>query len=114
MWWKLHCVFEFDEANDKLPDFWPENVTVSRFYLNEAARDWLKKLTKIVLDSNQRRHKDLQDLIFVYKMYALSNKTKEVNALLEVNEINRVYRIVDYEQLRARFHSKAVFSRNFL
>ena len=36
----FHCVFKFDEEKVELPDFWPENVTVSRFYLNEAARDW--------------------------------------------------------------------------
>ena len=40
----FHCVFKFDEEKVELPDFWPENVTVSRFYLNKAARDWLKKV----------------------------------------------------------------------
>ena len=40
----FHCVFKFDEEKVESPDFWPENVTVSRFYLNEAARDWLKKV----------------------------------------------------------------------
>ena len=40
----FHCVFKFDEEKIELPDFWPENVTVSRFYLNEAARDWLKSV----------------------------------------------------------------------
>ena len=39
----FHCVFKFDEKVE-LPDFWPENVMVSRFYLKEAARDWLKKV----------------------------------------------------------------------
>ena len=39
----FYCVFKIDEEKVELPDFWPENVTVSRFYLNEAARDWLKK-----------------------------------------------------------------------
>ena len=38
----VHCVFKFDEEKVELPDFWPENVTVSRFYLNEAALDSLK------------------------------------------------------------------------
>ena len=38
----FHCVFKFDEEKVELTDFWPENVTVSRFYLNEAARDSLK------------------------------------------------------------------------
>ena len=42
----VHCVFIFDEEKVELPIFWPENVTVSRFYLNEAARDWLKKWIK--------------------------------------------------------------------
>ena len=40
----FHCVFKIDEEKIELPDFWPENATVSRFYLNEAARDWLKKV----------------------------------------------------------------------
>ena len=40
----FHCVVNFDEEKVELPDFWPENVTVSRFYLNEASRDWLKTL----------------------------------------------------------------------
>ena len=26
----FHCVFKFDEEKVELPDFWPENVTVSR------------------------------------------------------------------------------------
>ena len=40
----FHCVIKFDEEKVELPDFWPENVTLPRFYLNEAARDWLKKV----------------------------------------------------------------------
>ena len=40
----FHCVFMFVEEKVELPDFWPEYVTVSRLYLNEAARDWLKKV----------------------------------------------------------------------
>ena len=43
----FHCVFKFDEEKAEIPDFWPENVTVSRFYLNQDARDWLKKWIKI-------------------------------------------------------------------
>ena len=40
----FYCVFIFDEEKVELPDFWPENFTMSRCYLNEAARDWLKKV----------------------------------------------------------------------
>ena len=43
----VHCAFKFGEEKVELPNFWPENVTVSRFYLNEAARDWRKKLINI-------------------------------------------------------------------
>ena len=43
----FHCVFKFDEEKLELIDFCPENVTVSRLALNEAARDWLKKCIKI-------------------------------------------------------------------
>ena len=32
----------FDEEKSEMPKFWPENVTVSRIYLNEADSDWLK------------------------------------------------------------------------
>ena len=42
----FYCVFKFDKEKIELPDFWPENVTVSRYYLNEAARDWLKKVVQ--------------------------------------------------------------------
>ena len=38
----FHCVFKFDEEKVDLLEFWPENVTVSRFYMNEVASDWLK------------------------------------------------------------------------
>ena len=38
------CVFQFDEEKIELPDFWPENITVLKFYLNDAARGWLKKV----------------------------------------------------------------------
>ena len=37
----FHCVFKFNEEKDELFDFWPENVTVSRFLQKEAARHCL-------------------------------------------------------------------------
>ena len=40
----FQCVFKFDEKKVELPDFFPENVTVSRFYLNETARYCLKQV----------------------------------------------------------------------
>ena len=43
----FHCVIKFDEEKVELPDFWPEHVTMSIFYLYEAARDWLKQWIKI-------------------------------------------------------------------
>ena len=39
-----HCVFKFDEEKVELPVFWPENNTMSRFCLDEATRDWLKRM----------------------------------------------------------------------
>ena len=37
----FYCVFKFDNDQVESPDFWPENVSFSRFYLNQKARDWL-------------------------------------------------------------------------
>ena len=37
----FHCLFKFDEEKIELLFFWPKNITGSRFYLNEATRDWL-------------------------------------------------------------------------
>ena len=45
----FHFVFNFDEEKIAFPDFWPENFTVSRFYLKEAACDWLKKVDQKLL-----------------------------------------------------------------
>ena len=37
----FHCVFKFDNEQVEYPDFWPENVSFSKFYLNQKAREWL-------------------------------------------------------------------------
>ena len=37
----LHCVFKINDEKIESPDFWPENFTVSIFYLNNTAREWL-------------------------------------------------------------------------
>ena len=107
----------FDEEKFELPDLWPENVMVSRFYLNEAARDWLKKVDQNRLlaspqlkQRTKRRSTELK--ICLHNVSSVRNKTKDVNALSEVNEIcfGVFNRIVDYEQLRCRFCSQALLS----
>ena len=90
----FHCVFKFDEEKAELPDFWPENVTVSRFYLNEAARDWLNKVDQkwplVISPLRQRstKQKSTELNICLHNVRSIRNKTKDVNALLEVNEIS--------------------------
>ena len=37
----FHCVFKFDNDQVESHDFWPENVSFSRFFLNQKAREWL-------------------------------------------------------------------------
>ena len=85
----------FDEEKVELPDFWPENVTVSRFHLNEAARDWLKAVDQdrsSIIDpllkqrSTKQRSTELN--FCLQNVRSFRNKTKDVKALLEVNEIN--------------------------
>ena len=39
-----HCVFVFQYSAVDSPDFWPENVIVDRYRLNEEARSWLRSL----------------------------------------------------------------------
>ena len=39
----FHFVFKIDEEKFELPDFWPAKTVVSKFDLNEASRDWLKR-----------------------------------------------------------------------
>ena len=43
----FYIIFKFDVEKIELPDFWPKSDTVSRFYLNEAARGWLKSGSKL-------------------------------------------------------------------
>ena len=40
----FHLVFAENDS-DKIddPDFWPINVNVARYFLNQEARDWLKE-----------------------------------------------------------------------
>ena len=42
----FYCVFNFEDEKVQSPDFWCENVTVSRLYLIEPAREWLKNVEK--------------------------------------------------------------------
>ena len=88
----FHCVFKFDKKVE-LPDFWPENVTLSKFYLNEAARDWLKKGDQTSLLASpqlkQRTKQRSAELnICLHNVRSVRNKAKDVNALLEANEIS--------------------------
>ena len=89
----FNYVFNSDEEKVELPDFWPENVTVSRFDLNEAARDWLISLDQNwVLASpqfNRRKKQRSTELsVGLHNVRSVRNKTKDSNALLEVNEIS--------------------------
>ena len=42
----FYCVFRFEDEKVESVEIWPENVTVSRFYLKEPAREWLKSVEK--------------------------------------------------------------------
>lgn len=43
----FHCVFEScDSEKVDSPDFWPADVTFGRYYLNDEARLWLRKLNR--------------------------------------------------------------------
>ena len=37
----FHCAFKFDIDQVESPNSWSENVSFSRFYLNQKAREWL-------------------------------------------------------------------------
>ena len=37
----FHCVFKFNNDQVESPEFWPENVSFLRFYLNQKARERL-------------------------------------------------------------------------
>ena len=87
----FHRVFKFDEEKVELPDFWPENVTVSKC-LNVAARDWLKKLDQNgllaspqLIQRTKPRSAELNHCLHYVR--SVSNDAKDVNALLEVFEI---------------------------
>ena len=43
----FHWVFKFDVDKAECADFRPENVTVSRFYRDEVARDSIKNVSKL-------------------------------------------------------------------
>ena len=44
----FHCLFK-NTMKDKIQsaNFWPENVLIKTFRLNDEAREWLKKLTRV-------------------------------------------------------------------
>ena len=42
----LHCVFKFEDEKVESVEFLPENATVSIFYLNEPAREWMESFQK--------------------------------------------------------------------
>ena len=63
----FHCVFMFDEKKVELADFWPENVTVSGFYLNEAACDWLKSESKLTTSQSSIETKIDETKIYTTK-----------------------------------------------
>ena len=44
----FRCLFE-NTMKDKIQsaDFWPENVLIKTFRLNDEAREWLKKLPRV-------------------------------------------------------------------
>ena len=91
---EFHCVFMSDEEKVELPDFWRQNVTVSRFYLNEVARNWLKKvdqnwlLASPTLKQKSTKQRSTELNICLQNARSVRNKTKDVNALMEVNEIS--------------------------
>ena len=85
----FHCVFRFDEKKVELPDFLPENVKVSRFYLKETARDWLKQVDQNwLLASFPLKQRCTELNICLHNIRSVRNKTKDVNAFMETNKIS--------------------------
>ena len=90
----FQCVFKFDEEKFELHGIWPENVTVSRFYLNEAARDWLKKvdlcsqLASPPLKQRSTKQRSTELNICLHNVRSVRSKIKDVNFFSEVNEIS--------------------------
>ena len=54
----FHFVFKFGVDKVELAYFWPENVSVSIFYLNEAARDSIEKVSKLITSQSSIRPMD--------------------------------------------------------
>ena len=66
-----------------------KDVTVSRFYLNEPAREWLKSVEKRCLEfSFSDNYEKRMFNCFLHNARSVRNKTKETNALLQINEID--------------------------
>ena len=43
----FHCVLKFKDKKVESAAIWPENITVSKYYLIESASEWLKTALKI-------------------------------------------------------------------
>ena len=85
--WSFYCGFKFEKVSSS--EFWPENVIVSRFYLDKPARKWLKSIEKRWLefrisDSYEKR----MFSCFLYNARFVKYKTKDLNAFLQINKMD--------------------------
>ena len=76
----FHCVFKFDNDQVESPDFWPENVSFSRFYLNQKASGW-PPLFQSISDRVK---------VCLHNARSVRNKTSHIRNLIEANDFNLI------------------------
>ena len=83
----FHCVFKFDNDQFESPDFWPENVSFSRFYLNQKAREWLASFDTCLsnVKSVNNRVK-----VCLHNARSVRNKTSQIRNLIEANDFHLI------------------------
>ena len=90
----FHCVFKFDNDQVESPDFWPENFSLSQFYLNQKDREWLASFDTWLSNSksvNNRVKVCLQNARYKKSYWSLIEVLREIllKLMILANNFNR-------------------------